>query len=46
MVVGSYKTYYRTPMYIYRIKVMKGIPLDILSTTQKSWRRLGSEAVA
>ena len=25
---------------------MKDIPLDILSTTQKSWRRLGSEAVA
>jgi len=25
---------------------MKDIPLDNLSTTQKSWRRFGSEAVA
>lgn len=25
---------------------MRSLPLDILSTTQKSWRRLGSEAVA
>ena len=32
--------------YVYRITVMKDIPLDNLSTTQKSWRRFGSEAVA
>jgi hypothetical protein len=34
--------------YVNNVKIVIDmyIPVDILSTTQKSWRRLGSEAMA